>query len=123
MKIRNDIIELAISQARKSPMKHRHGSVIWKSNQIIGAGYNWPGGQVPSGGWRRYSIHSERDALKGIRLERLYGASLICVRLSRSKEQLSWSKPCDGCVKLLKRRGLRNIFWFDSNGTLNRDDI
>ena len=119
MKVRDEVVELAISQARKSPMRYRHGSVIWKSNKIIGAGYNWPVAP-PGGNKKRFSIHSERDALKGLRLEQTYGASLLCVRITQKKESLASSMPCSGCMGLLRRRGLVNVFWFDSDGILNK---
>ena len=42
MKLPNGVLELAKSQAAKSPMSHMHGAVIWKKGKIIGAGYNYP---------------------------------------------------------------------------------
>ena len=116
MKIDDQILELAVTQARKSPMQYRHGSVVWKNNRILGTGYNFPIAP-PGGDKRRFSIHSERDCLKGLRGDQVYGASLLCVRITQA-EMLVNSKPCLGCIKLLKRKGLRNIYWFNSSGVL-----
>jgi deoxycytidylate deaminase len=118
MKIPDDILELAVSQAKKSPMHYRHGSVIWKSNRILGAGYNFPIAP-PGGDKRRFSIHSERDALKNLRGDQIYGADLLCVRIV-SQDALAKSKPCKGCMKLLARKRLNSVYWFDENRRLNR---
>lgn len=115
MKIREEIFDLAVSQAKKSTMRHRHGSVIWKSGKILGAGYNFA-----LGASRRFSIHSEKDALKGLRFEQTHGANLLCIRLTVSQGLMASSCPCTGCTGLLKRRGLKSLFWFDSFGNLNR---
>jgi len=118
VKIKEEILGLAVSQAKKSPMGYLHGAVIFKSNKIIGAGYNWPVAP-PGGDSRRFSIHAERDALKGIRADQAYGASLLSVRVTKNGS-LASSKPCKGCMNLLTRKGLESVFWFDSHGNLNR---
>ncbi len=118
MKIKDEILELAVSQAKKSPMGYLHGAVLFKSNRIIGAGYNWPVAP-PGGETRRFSIHAERDALKGLRADQIYGASLLSVRITKNNS-LASSKPCKGCMRLLTRKGVDSVFWFDSQGNLNR---
>jgi hypothetical protein len=118
MKVPGDILELAVSQAKKSPMHYRHGSVIWKANRVLGAGYNFPIAP-PGGNKRRFSIHSERDCLKGLRGDQIFGADVLCVRIV-SQDNLAKSKPCKGCMKLLKRKNIKSVYWFDSDGRLNR---
>lgn len=119
MKIPDDILELAVSQARKSPMHYRHGSVIWKQNKVLGAGYNFPIAPPSVNETRRFSIHSERDCLKNIRGDQIMGANLLCVRII-SEEALTSSRPCTGCMKLLTRKGVNSVYWFDSGKRLNR---
>lgn len=119
MKIREDVLELAVTQARKSPMQQRHGAILWKGNRIIGTGYNWPVAP-PGGEGRRFSIHAERDALKGLRADQIYGSSLLCVRITPGNERLASSQPCRGCSKLLRRKGVASVYWFDAEGNLNR---
>jgi deoxycytidylate deaminase len=119
VKIKDDILELAISQAKKSPMGYLHGAVLFKSNRIIGAGYNWPVAP-PGGDSRRFSIHAERDCLKGLRADQIRGATLLSVRVTKKTESLASSKPCKGCARLLRRKGVESVFWFDSDGNLNR---
>tara|TARA_Y100000034_G_C6626507_1_gene273308 strand:+ start:96 stop:467 length:372 start_codon:yes stop_codon:yes gene_type:complete len=118
MKVPEDYLTLAVTQARKSPMHYKHGSVIWKSGRILGAGYNFPIAP-PGGNKRRFSIHAERDCLKGLRGDEIYGADLLSVRIV-SEDAMGASKPCKGCMKLLRRKNLKSVYWFDSGGRLNR---
>jgi len=108
------ILEVASSQALKSPMGYRHGSVVFKGNAILGAGYNWPVAP-PGGDARRFSIHSERDALKGLRGDQIYGADIFSVRVTKGGAFAN-AAPCKGCQKLLKRKGIRKVHWFDDEG-------
>lgn len=116
MKLPPGVLELAMSQALKSPMSHRHGAVIWKYKTILGAGYNHHLGGVPSEK-RKTSIHSEKDCLAGIRGDYLYGSNVLAVRVTKSGE-LSSGAACKGCQKLLKRKGVSKIYWFDEKGNL-----
>jgi len=116
MKLPQGVLELAMSQALKSPMLHRHGAVIWKYKTILGAGYNHYVGANPSEK-RKISIHSEKDCLTGIRGDFLYGSSVLAVRVTKSGK-LSSGAACKGCQKLLKRKGVSKIYWFDENKKL-----
>ena len=116
MKLPNGVLELAISQAMKSPMQHMHGAVIWKKGKIIGAGYNYHL-SASTKNLRRVSIHSEKDCLTGLRGDQIYGADILAVRVTK-KGQLSHGAPCKGCKKLLMRKGVRKVWWFDDLGKL-----
>ena len=118
-KIDDGIVELAICQARKSPMQYRHGAVLWKDGKILQTGYNFPV-HMPGGDTRQFSIHAERDCLKGLRSDQIYGSSLLSVRITNKVENLTSSKPCRGCMALLKRKKVKRVFWFDSDGDLHR---
>ena len=56
MKINDNILELAVTQAHKSPMNYRHGAVIWKGKKILGTGYNYPVAPPNDNDKRRFSI-------------------------------------------------------------------
>ena len=117
LKLPRGVLELAISQATKSPMQHRHGAVIWKGKTIIGAGYNHHL-SAPTPNNRKVSIHSEKDCLTGLRGDQVYGANVLAVRVTKAG-QLSSGGPCKGCQKLLGRKGVNKIYWFDDEGNLN----
>ena len=113
MKLPNGALELAVSQALKSPMQHKHGAVIWKKGQILGAGYNYHM-SAPSSKQRQFSIHSEKDCLSGLRGDQIYSADMLAVRVKKDSS-LSHGAPCKGCRKLLRRKGIRKVFWFDED--------
>lgn len=119
VKIPDNIVELAICQARKSPMLYRHGAVLWKDGNILQTGYNFPV-VMPRKDAKQFSIHAERDCLKGLRADQIYGSTLISVRITNKQELLTSSRPCKGCMRLLRRRRVDRVFWFDSDGNLNR---
>lgn len=110
------LLPLAVTQALKSPMLHRHGAVIWKRNQVLGAGYNHS--NTFSDSARRHSVHSEKDAMKGLHESQLRGASVLAIRLNKSDEIVSGA-PCKGCSKLMKRKGISKCYWYDTNNNLN----
>tara|TARA_Y100000022_G_C13027577_1_gene274026 strand:- start:143 stop:511 length:369 start_codon:yes stop_codon:yes gene_type:complete len=117
MKLPKGTLELAISQANKSTMQQKHGAVIWKNKTIIGAGYNrhMPSSTISN---RKVSIHSEKDCLSGLRCDHIYGSSVLTVRINKS-EDLIHGEPCNGCKKLLKRKGVSKIYWYDNGQNLN----
>jgi deoxycytidylate deaminase len=117
MKLPRGVLELAVSQALKSPMQHKHGAVIWKSKTILGAGYNQHI-SAPSHNSRNVSIHSEKDCLTGLRCDQIYGANILAIRVTKSGN-LSHGAPCNGCKKLLKRKGVLKVYWYDNQENLN----
>ena len=116
MKLPRGALDLAFSQALKSNMTHSHGAVIWKSNKILGAGYNY-NISVPTSKSRAVSIHSEKSALCGLRGDQIYGANMLAIRVTKAG-QLSHGAPCKGCKKLLKRKGIANVYLFDEEKNL-----
>jgi deoxycytidylate deaminase len=117
LKLLAGALALALSQAKKSPMNHKHGAVIWKGKKILAAGYNY---HMPAPGVisRKFSIHSERDCLNGLRAHQIHGSSMLAIRIT-SAGSLSHGAPCKGCKKLLKRKGIKKVFWFDKDKNLN----
>jgi len=116
LKLPNGVLELAMSQAIKSPMTHKHGAVIFKGNTILGAGYNFYMGP-PSPNHRQVSIHSEKDCLKGLRGDQIYGANVLAIRVHHNGSLLHGA-PCTGCKKLMTRKGVKKAFWFDDQCNL-----
>ena len=98
-------------------MSYRHGSVVFKGGSILGAGYNWPVAP-PTEDHRRFSIHSERDALKGLHGSQIHGANMFSVRISNSGS-IANAAPCRGCRKLLRRKGIKNVYWIEDGEVLS----
>tara|TARA_B100000035_G_scaffold207211_1_gene177251 strand:+ start:607 stop:975 length:369 start_codon:yes stop_codon:yes gene_type:complete len=117
MKLPNGVLELAKSQAAKSPMSHMHGAVIWKKGKIIGAGYNYPI-SAPNITQRQVSIHSEKDCLNGLHSNQIFDSCVLTVRVTKNGDMLN-GQPCKGCKKLLKRKGVKKVYWYDSELNLS----
>ena len=117
MKISQNIVDLGVVQAKKSIMNSKHGSVLFKGKDVLGVGFNYIKSDNKDQ-TRPISIHSEKDCLKGIRFDKLINADVLNVRLNKSFN-LTYSAPCKGCRSLLRRKGIRKVYWFDYDGSLN----
>ena len=117
LKVNQSVIDLCIIQAKKSIMNNKHGSVLFKGKDILGTGFNYIKSDNKEKS-RPISIHSEKDCIKCIRFDKLIGADILNVRLNKS-ENLTFSAPCKGCRSLLRRKGIRKVFWFDHDGSLS----
>jgi pyrimidine deaminase RibD-like protein len=86
-------IDLAQSEARKSPMRSRHGAIAVRRNKVLGIGHN----KYTS---TKYALHAEKSCCKDVGdLRQLCGATIYIVRDSEHR----LSAPCRKCGKLLRR--------------------
>ena len=104
----NKIINIAIKEASKSPMKYKIGAVIYKNNEILSTGFNrWlhlgPTKYLPKA---KYSIHAEADALFGLSRRLTYGSSIFIFRQGNLI-----AKPCKNCQHLIDKAGIQHIFY------------
>jgi len=108
MKLRGDVVGVAISEAVKSPMLFRHGAVVVSERgEVRGRGYNnyiSAGRGVEVG--RRRSIHAERAALRKLSVEERRGVVVIAVRVGEGGD-LREGAPCKGCQSFMRRCGVR----------------
>lgn len=108
MKLRQDVVVTAVTEAAKSPMLFRHGAVvIGKRGDIKGKGYNnyiSAGRGIELG--RRRSIHAERAALMKLSVEERRDVVVVAVRVGEGGD-LREGAPCKGCQSFMKRCGVR----------------
>ena len=116
------ILEVAYKEGSKSVLGYRFGAVVWKGGKILQSGYNHMQMNPLDISGRPYSIHAEKDALKGLRLRETYGAALLCMRVTATKT-MNPSRPCRGCLKLLKRRRLKEIWYYNHAGILVKEPL
>ncbi len=107
-------LETAIKEAEKSPANCRHGCVIFVSNKIVSKGFNKP---VRPSKTIRSHIHAEIDALFGLHHKIIKKATLMVIRINKSKELIQ-SRPCKRCDGILKRKGIRKIFYSNEVGKM-----
>lgn len=114
----HDHIELAIEQAKKSELFHRHGAILFFKRRIYSKGYN------------RFnlitvSIHAEIDCFLKLRENpklKFTSGHLLVVRLN-SNNKLANSKPCVDCLEKLKKIGIKKIYYSDAMGRIVEEKI
>lgn len=113
---------IASIEAKKSPLRCKHGCIIVKGNTIIGKGYN------KYNTYNRYGViiqdniktkHAETEALYDCILQNkkkdLKNADLYVVRFDINNNKILYSKPCSNCSniinKYIEKFGLRYIYY------------
>lgn len=116
-------LELAKQQARKSIALYRHGAILIKKGEILGAGFNinhfrntdvFVDRPTPS-------HHAEERAMVGLRHDQIRGSTIMVIRIDNNNGcNLKMSKPCKRCLSLMKRKGIRKVIF--STGTEDEFD-
>lgn len=126
------IVALAVS-TRGECTRRKVGAVILdKSGRVAGAGYNgsYPGGpsclkgQCPRGSsgvlpgssydtgpGACHAVHAELNALLDVSDKNRLDDSILYVT----------AEPCQGCLKILRSTGIRDILWLDKDGDVLGD--
>lgn len=110
-----DPLEIAILEAEKSMLTFRHGATLIVNGKVVSSSRN----HVKAS----HNIHAEVGALQAFggfhsqRLGKKVYAVIYVVRLTKGC-QLTYSKPCQNCIKLLKRIGIKRILYSGYHGEL-----
>ena len=123
MGLSTGIIEACIKEARKSEYRFMLGCVIFKGTRIISKAHN----EIRSCAninpkFRRFynSLHSEINALlKTKNWNKLKGADLLVIKVSKTTGSISNAKPCYHCQTAIKAVGIRNVYYSDKDGTIS----
>lgn len=102
--------EIALKEALKSEITHKHGCVIKKKNgKILAKGHN----RYILTNKKRFkcykSIHAEVDVINKCRSINLENTILYVVRIGKNGIP-RYSKPCSKCQKLLIKKKFHNIY-------------
>jgi len=116
------LVRAAIKQAEKSDYRIRMGAVIFNKKKIIAVGHNhtnsltrklkpkfqeWPD-----------SIHAEVDAILNAKTD-LRDCDLMVIRINQ-KKQFRISKPCEHCMALIAHVGIKNVYFSNDDGMIER---
>lgn len=125
MKVFNKIKEVSYALLNEHPSSHRcrHFSFILDGNKILKIGFNrsktHPRNLLYNYKNRRgefmadqIGIHSEMDAVIKLGATDCSGLSIVNTRINRNNE-LDMSKPCSGCLHMLRSLNFNNIYYFD----------
>ena len=119
-------ILLAINEARR----HLHDSryhlcaIIASGNKIISMGFNQLKTHPKATNPYRY-LHAEIDAIIGMPIEELKGATMYVARVGyTSRERICMSKPCKYCAAAIKAAGIKKVYYtYNSNAKIGCWDI
>ena len=105
-------IDLAIEEATKSTMNHRHGAVIVKEGNVLATAYNYNFSNKQRHSHSMRSRHAEAEAIIHCKLRNisLKGADIFVVRLSRSGKNLANSRPCKDCAEFIEENQFANVY-------------
>lgn len=100
----------AKKEAEKSTFRFRLGAIVLHKNKVVAKGYNKIKTHPKLD---HYTIHAECDAL----LKAAKGDTLVVVRILRNGE-FACSKPCEKCLKYIKKFGIKKIYYLDWDSDL-----
>lgn len=101
----------------------RIGAVIAKGRKVLGVGFNDPFKTHPKSNTPYQFIHAELAALINARCD-VTGAVIYVFRAGQNERPLL-AKPCEHCMELIKRAGIKAVFFSIHGGydffILNKD--
>lgn len=100
--------KLAKVLSQKSNYFHKLGAVVVKKNKIVGMGYNKPNKTHPKSNNNFKTVHAELDAILGVNLNELNGATIYVYRETKDGEPAN-AKCCKNCEELLRMVGIKKI--------------
>ena len=103
----DEFIDIAIKEAKKSPMYRKHGAVLIYRNKIVGKGHNVYHNYKRKKNGKYFSIHAEVMAIKKCNYNILDKCVMIVVRVSGGEQKSS--RPCKDCQRYLKKMKIRKI--------------
>lgn len=118
----NQLLNVAVEQARMSPLSFKHGAILFMGRKIYSRGFNYDDRNYASGQVFP-SIHAEVDCVlksvlntpKGRKCRKKF--RLMVVRINSNG--IVDSRPCDCCLSFLdKYPSIKNIVFSTANGQL-----
>ena len=109
------LFKLARIMSRHSTAPNfRLGAVIARGKKVLGTGFNDPYKTHPRSNTPYQHIHAELSAIINARCD-LRGASIYIYRSGKDENPLL-SKPCKNCQEMIKRMGIKWIFYSTNGG-------
>ena len=116
-RIKDKLIEVANTQA-VCIASSKHASCIVHKKRILSFGWNkkksHPICVEHQDNPERIFLHAEMDAI--VRAVNLYGSDILSdsdlyvLRVTKGG-RLGYSKPCNGCMSVIRSFKIRNVFW------------
>jgi len=123
-----DIAHAMCPLMRNKGLRASHVAFLIKKNRIVKIGWNKPKTNPNSqkypyigltGEKITVNTHAELDVILKSGQENLCDHEIIVLRVD-GEGKLNNSKPCNGCLHLLKQVAVKNIFYSNSKGEINQ---
>jgi tRNA(Arg) A34 adenosine deaminase TadA len=129
-----DMLNQCVLHAQKSPLFLRHGAICFKGPKILGEGYNdtrpspWAWQtlrkNIPENHVHFRNSHAEVSCMRNVGEKALRGADMMVVRIGRPLgQELRFSRPCKYCHALLKKKGIRKVYYSMDSDSFGIMDI
>lgn len=115
------ILKLALEEAEASTYKVRIGAVIFKGSRILASGHNGIRSSRIHPLHKHYknALHAEQDAILKIKdWSTLKGCSILVIKVSKTKGNLSMARPCEMCQQLLNHVGIKTMYFSNNKGEI-----
>lgn len=122
MESERKFFEIAKKLSKKSTYVHQLGAVITKKNKIVGMGFNNPYKTHPQSNNDFKNIHAELDAILDVENKKDLQGSVLYVYREHKNGQPANSKPCKYCKMLIKKAGIKKVY-YTNNGTYEEYDV
>lgn len=105
----------AIKAARLSDFyAHRVGAALFDGARLITLGKNLHRSHPENS---CYTMHAEFDSLKRLRGHDTSNIIMFVARLTRT-DKVSLAKPCDECQKVIRKYGIKKVYYTNHSGEL-----
>jgi len=112
-----EFFQAALNEAKKSSYKIPLGAIVIHKNKIVGRGHN----VVCSTGTIHDGLHAEIAAINDTTARFRKDSVVIVGRVNKNNE-LAMAKPCARCETVLKKLGIKRV-WYSCEGEWHRMDL
>ncbi len=109
-------VALALAGEATHDVTHQLCALVVSKNRVLSVGYNQPKTHPISRDTEMQQLHAEMSAVLRCAESVMEGAEVIVVRIKHSGKP-GLAKPCGACQGILKRFGVRRVFY-----TTNSED-
>lgn len=128
--LRSAEASLALAESRGVWLRCRHFTFLYRGQRLVSVGlnshkthpkslrYGYRSKRASSEGWT-VGTHSELSAVLHMDRDECRGLTLVNTRVNR-RGMLDYSRPCDGCVDLIRSLGFREVYHTSRDGSFVR---
>lgn len=116
------LVNVAVEESKKSTYKIRMGAVIFNKKRIIAIGHNHTNSMSrklrPEFQEWPESIHAEIETILKAKTD-LRGCDMLVLRVNNSN-CFRMSKPCGFCMAMISRVGIKNVYYSNDEGMIEK---